>query len=189
MSKIGYMGIEGSFSEIAAEKLAKQTGLTNAEYVPMTNAQNILQALQEKNIAYGVLAVRNSSVGPVSEFVETFQNISYEILGEYTLPIHHCLFKKSTDIPIKQLTSVASHPQALAQTRQNRGKNYPSLIEQYAADTALAAQWLACGKLPEDTAIICSEKGGNLWGLDLIARNIEDSDENHTIFWLLKLTK
>lgn len=46
---------------------------------------------------------------------------------------------------------------------------------------------LAKGTLPETTAAICSARAGKLWNLEMIAENIEDSSENRTTFWLLKL--
>lgn len=188
MDKVGYMGIPGSFSEIAAEELLKQEGLAGAELVPLVCAQNILEALREGSIAYGVLGVRNSTAGPVSEFVRAFDGVSYERIGEYVLPIHHCLFKKP-GIELSQLTEVATHPQALRQTDHTREQRWPQLSEKEIEDTAIGAEWLARGELPESTAVICSMKAGKFWGLELIAENIEDSAENKTTFWLLKLEK
>ena len=186
MEKVGYMGIPGSFSEIAAEKLLEQVNWTDKELVPLVCAKNILEELQKGTITYGVLGVKNSSAGPVSEFVETFSDITYEKLGEYVLPIHHCLFKKK-EKGMDELTTVASHPQALKQTEQTRKRDYPELKEQAIEDTAIGAEWLAKGILPDTTAVICSINAGKSWGLDLIAENIEDSSENRTTFWLVKL--
>lgn len=186
MEKVGYMGIPGSFSEIAADKLLEQAGISDAEMVPLVCAKNILQALQEGSISYGVLGVENSTAGPVSEFVESFGKITYEKLEEYILPIHHCLFKKK-GVALEALTEVASHPQALRQTDGTRARVYPDLAERDIEDTAIGAEWLAKGQLPETTAVICSINAGTAWGLDLIAENIEDSAENRTTFWLLKL--
>lgn len=186
MDKVGYMGIPGSFSEIAAEELLKQEGLEGAELVPLVCAKNILNALREGSVSCGVLGVRNSTAGPVSEFVQTFEGVSYERLGEYVLPIHHCLFKKP-GVDVSQLTEVATHPQALRQTDHTRAQRWPQLAEREIEDTAIGAEWLAKGELPESAAVICSIKAGRAWGLDLIAENIEDSAENRTTFWLLKL--
>ncbi len=187
MDKVGYMGIPGSFSEIAAEKLLEQAGLSDAELVPLVCAKNILEALQEGSISYGVLGVENSTAGPVSEFVEAFHEIKYEKLREYILPIHHCLFKKK-GVAFNDLKEVASHPQALRQTDKTRAYNFPALAEHSIEDTAIGAEWLAKGELPETTAVICSINAGIAWDLDLIAENIEDSTENRTTFWLLKLS-
>ena len=186
MDRVGYMGIPGSFSEIAAEELLKQEGLEGAELVPLVCAQRILDALRDGSVGYGVLGVRNSTAGPVSEFVRAFEEVDYELLGEYVLPIHHCLFRKP-GMDLTQLREVATHPQALRQTYHTRAARWPQLAEREIEDTAIGAEWLAKGELPETTAVICSIKAGTSWGLELIAENIEDSAENRTTFWLLRL--
>ena len=185
--KIGYMGIPGSFSEVAAHELAKNNQMEHAEYVPLVCASNILEALQNGSVDYGVLGVENSSAGPVSEFVESFTNVAYDHIDTFVLPIHHCLFKCSADTSMEHLTEVASHPQALSQTKGTRKTNWPQLSDKEIEDTAIGAEWLAKGILPDSTAVICSRTAGDSWGLNLIAENIEDSATNRTTFWLLKL--
>ena len=184
MKRVGYMGTEGSFSEMAAKEIADMMLFGNARLVPMTNAKNVLNALLEDEISYGVVAIRNTTTGAVSEFIEAFGDTSYEVQGMYTLPIHHCLFKKS-GVDTDTLTTVASHPQALTQTQEKRRKNYPDLTEQAVDDTALAAQMLAEGNLSDTTAVICSKNAGEKWNLELMEENIEDSDDNQTIFWMV----
>ena len=82
---------------------------------------------------------------------------------------------------------MASHPQALRQTVNTRKEKFPTLTEHEIEDTAIGAEMLAKGTLPETTAAICSVRAGKLWNLEMIAENIEDSSENRTTFWLLKL--
>lgn len=187
MTNVGYMGIAGSFSDAAAQELIQNIDDPDIRCLPLVCSQRILEELRAGTIAYGVLGVENSSVGPVEEFVEAFGNVKYEVLAEYVLPIHHCLFKKSADIPFSHLTTVASHPQALTQTQGTRAEHCPQLAEEEVDDTALGAEWLADGTLPDTTAVICSRIAGELWNLDLVAENIEDSSTNRTTFWLLKL--
>lgn len=185
--KIGYMGIPGSFSEIAAMELLKKNQMEDAELIPLICAENILHALQNKEIDYGVLGVKNSSIGMVDEFLLSFSPIDYRMIDEYTLHVHQCLFKKNKDISVEELNAVASHPQAIGQTIVSRARRFPHLKYQYVDDTALAAEYLAKGQLPDTTAVICSSRAGEIWGLDLIAENIEDASDNETTFWLLKL--
>ena len=187
MVSIGYMGIAGSFSDVAAHELVKKMGWEDVQYLPLVCSQNILEKLRKGTVNYGVLGVENSSVGAVSEFVEAFSGVEYEVISEYILPIHHCLFKLSPDIPVGRLTTVASHSQAITQTAGTRRERWPSLKEYEIDDTALGAEWLASGILPDTTAVICSRIAGEMWNLDLIAENIEDSATNKTTFWLLKL--
>ena len=160
-------------------------GMTETELVPLVCAKNILEAMQKGEVQYGVLGVENSTAGPVGEFVHTFENISYEKLAAYVLPIHHCMFKKP-GVDAAVLQEVASHPQALRQTINTRKEKFPDLKELEIEDTAIGAEWLAKGILPETTAAICSARAGKLWNLEMIAENIEDSSENRTTFWLLK---
>ncbi len=186
MDKIGYMGIAGSFSEVAARELAKSAGLTDAELVPMVCSANILGALREGEISYGVLGVTNSTAGPVSEFTAAFDDVDYEVVEEYILPIHHCVFIKpgSSDADI---TQVASHPQAFGQTVRYRREHHPDWTEHAVEDTALAAEMLAKGSLPDTTAVICSMQAGLSWNLELLDTNVEDALDNRTTFWLLRL--
>ena len=52
MDKIGYMGIPGSFSEVAANELLLQAGMTETELVPLVCAKNILEAMQKGEVSY-----------------------------------------------------------------------------------------------------------------------------------------
>ena len=184
---IGYMGDAGSFSDVAAHELADTMGWKDVRYCPLTCARNIMTRLRRNQIDYGVLAVENSCAGPVEEFEEAFGGADYQVLAENVLPIHHCLFKKSAAVSVRDLTEVASHPQALTQTRATRAAHYPGLQEDAIEDTALGAQWLAEGHLPDTAAVICSRRAGEMWNLDLIEENIEDTPDNCTTFFLLKL--
>lgn len=186
MDKIGYMGIRGSFSEIAAEIFVDRNKMQNVELVPLVCSQNILDAMRAGEVQYGVLGVENSTVGAVSEFVQAFWGVTYDILDEYVLPVHHCLFKRK-DVSEEELTHVASHPQAIGQTVLTRAARWPHLIPIEVEDTALAAEWVANGTLSPQTAVICNVNGGRIWDLDMVAENIEDYSENRTKFYLLKL--
>ncbi len=186
MDRVGYMGIAGSFSEVAARELVREHGMKDAELIPMVCSRNILDALRAGEADYGVLGITNTTAGPVSEFVETFSDVDYETLGDYVLPIHHCIFIKPGVSP-EDITEIASHPQAFRQTDHYREANYPNWEEHAVDDTALAAEYLAKGTLPETTAVICSMQAGLSWNLEMIAQNVEDSSENRTTFRLLKL--
>ena len=53
-------------------------------------------------------------------------------------------------------------------------------------DTAIAARYLADGRLPEDTAVLCRKNAGEAFGLHLVAENLEDDPRNMTEFILIK---
>lgn len=87
---------------------------------------------------------------------------------------------------LKDLKYIASHPQALKQTKNNRKEKYNNLIEIEVEDTAIAAKYLANNNLNELTAVICKKKAGIMYNLDLIEDNISDNDDNTTYFSVIK---
>lgn len=185
--RIGYQGIVGSNSYIAAMEVAQSQRFENVEYVPLISSINVISELEKGNIDYGVIATKNSIGGEVVESMNALRNRHLELVATYILPIHHALFKKSADISNDSLKAVASHIQALKQTRQYIEDNFPQINQNIEIeDTALSAVKLANGELSDTTAVICSRLAGEKAGLTLIASNIEDRKDNRTEFRLLK---
>ena len=183
---IGFQGDIGSNAEEATSKFTEKFKLEGAEQIPLVTSQKVVSALMEQKIDYGVMAIRNSIAGEVAETKEAL-NDDIEMLGQTQIPIHHCVFTKSKDAP--NITSVASHIQALKQTRNTRQKILPQAKEVECIDTALAAKMLYTGEYPQDYAVICRKNAGERYGLNLFAENIEDDTSNQTTFGLFVLKK
>ena len=182
--KIGYQGIEGSNSEEAAKAFAQKLKIEKAEYVPLISAKNVIEELEQNKIDYGVVAVKNSYAGDVTETKKALEGATKKIkyIDELQLEIHHSIFKKDKIIRNEELKIIMSHPQAIAQTKEFRKENLPKLKEQEIEDTALAAKYLAEGKLDKTVAIICRKNAGLMYGLELMYENIEDAKDNKTQF-------
>ena len=180
--KIGYQGDIGSNAEAAARRLAEQAGYTDVVYIPLIGSQNVLEAIWHNQVDHGVVAIRNTQGGWVSETYEAFKHVHAVATGRTTLHIHHCLFKLNDSIPDSSITAVASHAQALKQTKETRAKLYPNLAEVALMDTAIGARWLSEGKLEPNVAVICRQSTGERYGLTLMHKDIEDSKENYTDF-------
>ena len=186
MTKIGYQGIAGSNSHVAAKNMAMACSLNNPEFVPLVTSENVIQSLKQKTIDYGVVATRNSIGGRVEETFKAIRNRKLELVSTDILPIHHNLYKlPQTDI--SDITQVASHIQALKQTQRSRKQKYPMLEAVEFKDTALAAQSLKNGDLDANTAVLCRDIAGDLNGLELIESHLEDDDNNRTEFRMFKL--
>lgn len=179
--KIGYMGIEGSFSQEATKNMND-----SAELIPLINAENVVNSLIKGEIDYGVLADNNSTAGQVKETKDALEKIHYKIVKEYDLAIHHCLYIRQ-DKTLNQIRLIASHEQALSQTKINREKLFNGISTAEVEDTALAAKNLAEGILDENTAIICSKVAGELFNLKIIYENIEDRKDNITHFIMINV--
>ena len=67
MIKVGFQGICGSNSEIAAENLTQKMGLSNVEFVGLVTSKAVIEALEKGLIDYGVLATKNSIGGEVKD--------------------------------------------------------------------------------------------------------------------------
>ena len=111
-----------------------------------------------------------------------------ELVSTEILPIHHCLYKKKS-VKVEDIRVIASHIQALNQTVENRKKLFPNCKEKEVEDTALAAQLLATGILPNECAVLCRKNVGEMNDLELIKENLEDHKDNCTKFCIFKLSE
>ncbi|BAK47943.1 hypothetical protein CXIVA_19760 [Clostridium sp. SY8519] len=183
--KIGYMGLPGSYTEAAARQLIKSQGLSDAELVPLISAAAVRRSLDTSAVSKGVIAVADQAGRPVSETAQVFPKDSYTPEAELTLPVHYCLFRRSTvaDFDIRE---VASHLFALKQTEEFIALHYPYWADVDTPDTAQAAQMLSDGELSITTAVICSKAAGEANGLVCIASDIEDQPNHAVTFCLIK---
>ncbi len=187
MIRIGYQGIEGSNAEQAARDLVKKLQLEDVEYIPLVDSSHVIKAMKTGETDYGVCAVYNSVAGMVLETFFATNGVELFIRGETTMNIHHCLFKKSADIPTESLKFVASHILAIKQCEDHIRYYYPNLKSIEVEDTGKAARDLAEGVLSDEYAVLCRQNAGEMFGLCLIDANIEDYKDNRTHFCLFEL--
>ena len=186
---IGYQGIPGSNSETASKQFVQRFALEPSTLVPLVTSKDVVYALREGTIDYGVMAVYNKIAGDVAETRDALQTIDYDMGGALAIPIRHCLFKHP-DTPLEGVTTIASHPQALLQTQKVRKQLYPTLSEVTTPDTALAAKQLATGELPRTTMVLCSKQAGLQHGLQFVREDMKDLPDditNETEFILVRL--
>ena len=181
--RIAYQGIPGSNSEAASAVFAANQGFISPEYIPAIHSQGVTELLNCGAADYGVMATQNLVAGQVEETRKALAGISYRILDAQWIPVHHCLFAKNDRV---KFDCIASHIQALGQCRENLARRYPGMELREVEDTAIAARYLADGRLPETTAVLCRKNAGEAFGLHLVAENLEDDPRNMTEFILIK---
>jgi prephenate dehydratase len=181
--RIGYMGAPLSFSEGMAEEMRDEYS-PGAELVPLMSAKGTVDALRKGEIDMGVLAVRNSIFGVVEESEIALKGLRYRTLMERKMQIRQCIFVKD---PSVKITKISSHVQALGQCRNSIDKFYPGAERIETADTALSAEMLADGRLPDDCAVVCRKEAGLHYGLCLAHEDAEDRKDNITDFILFEL--
>ncbi|KAK8707448.1 hypothetical protein V6N13_058509 [Hibiscus sabdariffa] len=99
----------------------------------------------------------------------------------FELAVHHCLLANH-GVRVEDLKRVLSHPQALAQCEYTLTKI--GLSREAIDDTALAAKHVAFEKL-KDTGAVASSMAAKIYGLNILAENIQDDCDNVTRFLML----
>lgn len=185
---IGYLGPAGSHSHQAVYKLG-EAGLDHAEAVPWPSLGRLMEAVAQGKALYGLLPVENALEGAVVEVMEAIGLGKHEliVLAEITIPVVHCLIApdKEEDGPDPAVETVISHPQALAQCRENLTARFgESLHYELAASTSDAVRRLKLTGNPTWRAV-GTEAAAALYGLTVEATNISDAPDNQTRFWLI----
>ncbi|GAB0056833.1 Prephenate dehydratase [Candidatus Magnetaquicoccaceae bacterium FCR-1] len=170
---VAFQGERGAYSEQACRE-----SLPGYRTIPCRTFEEVFQAVDEREASIGMIPVENSIAGVVSDSYDLLAVFQLHILGEYYLRVRHALL----GLPgtrIDDVRAVYSHPQALAQCRTFIRKHGWACNAVY--DTAGAAADLAerGGTLE---AAIAAELCAELYGLDVLARDIQDSRLNTTRF-------
>ena len=181
--KIGYQGMEFSYSDFATDLLVKN--FKDVEKVPLISSENVAQMLIAKEIDFGVVAVKNNIGGIVKETDKILQTNLFTIINTIEVEIKHCLFSLNKDYSDK-IDIITSHPQALKQCEIFLEKNYSNCKTITYCDTAKAAEDLKKGFLSKTTGVICCENAGLKNNLFLIRKNIADK-KSFTTFCLIKI--
>jgi prephenate dehydratase len=170
---IAYQGAPGANSHLAALDYAP-----GCVPLPSFAFEDAIDAVRDGKADRAIIPIENSLHGRVADMHFLLPESGLHIIDEYFLRIRHCLMAVD-DSPVKNATS---HPQALGQCRhylRARGIQPVSY-----ADTAGAAALIAESRQPGEGAI-APYLAAELYGLRLIAENIEDSDDNMTRFLVL----
>lgn len=181
MIVIGYQGIKGSNSEVAAIELAAKQGFEDVTYIPLVSSFNVLESVNQGVVDYGVIAMYNNTGGHVKESEHALAYIPVTKIDEITLPIEHHLFVKDTSILIKDINEISSHLQALVQCQKTL-EQYHDIKLVPDEDTATAAMKLRLDLLPRTTAVLCRKEAGEYNQLHLIKTHLEDRSDNTTTF-------
>ncbi len=108
-----------------------------------------------------------------------------QVVGEVTLPVHHCLLSAQQDIT--QISHVFGHAQSLSQCHEWLNKILPNVEREAVVSNARAAQMIHELVASQGTfaAAIASKRAAELFDLHILAENIEDDPKNTTRFLVL----
>jgi prephenate dehydratase len=179
-TKLVVQGFPGSFHDEAARQYF---GNNRIELIPAKSFNELaLELSKDHSINYAVMAIENSIAGSILQNYRLLREYGFWISGEVYLRISHNLMALPGQ-KIEDIKEVKSHPMALYQCMDflNQHKQI-SLVE--AEDTALMAQEIAEQNL-RGVAAIGSKLAAQLYGLEILAPEIETSKVNYTRFIII----
>jgi prephenate dehydratase len=173
---IAYQGEPGANSHIACSDV-----YPGWETLPCASFEEAFAAISEGRAQLGMIPIENSLAGRVADIHHFLPDSGLYIIGEYFLPIHfHLLGVKGARI--EDLRSVYSHVHALGQCRKIIKKHDLKAVA--TGDTAGSAREVAEWG-DKARASLAPLLAAEIYGLDVLARFVEDEDHNTTRFVIL----
>ncbi|HDP94860.1 MAG TPA: prephenate dehydratase [Candidatus Aminicenantes bacterium] len=173
---IGFQGEHGAYSEMAARRL-----YPDAVTIPVSGFSDLFSMVDSESCDLALVPVENSSEGAIGEVHDLLLEYDLFIRAEILFPIHHQLLALPGVQP-REIKVVYSHPQALGQCRNFIRRL--GLTERPHYDTAGAARRLLENQWRE-AAVIAGELCSELYGLEILIRDVEDEATNRTRFLAL----
>ena len=174
--KVAFLGPEGTFTQTAVFKHFGHS----VRALALPTVDEVFQEVEAGNADFGVVAIENSSEGTITNTLDRFLASPLHICGEVELRIHHSLMGKMDSLG--QVMRVCSHSQALAQCRGWLNDHVPEAERVAVASNAEGARR---ARDEQGTAAIAGETAAEVYGLNILAREIEDRADNATRFLVL----
>lgn len=179
MKRIAIQGYEGCFHQIVALNYFGR----DIETLPCATFREVARKVECREADYGVMAIENSIAGSIIANYSILQNSNLQVAGEYYLPIKQNLMVLP-DVEPEQIREVWSHPMAFLQCVDYLDA-HPGWRLVETEDTALSARLIAERGL-HGVAAIASELAAELFGMKIVAPEINTIKSNYTRFMVLK---
>jgi len=175
-TEVAYLGPEATFSHLAGIKYFGHA----ATYRPLETIDDVFADIEKGRCQYGIVPIENSIEGAVVFTLDSFMKYRVHICGEMKIEISNNLVCRSGDI--KDILTVASHPQPLAQCREWLRKHLPNVPTLAMSSTSAAAQMAAANP---NIGAIASPLAVKQYELQMVAAGIEDFHGNTTRFLVI----
>jgi chorismate mutase/prephenate dehydratase len=174
--KVAFLGPEGTFSQTAVHTHFGHS----VRALPLTSTDEVFHEVEAGNADFGVVPVENSTEGTINNTLDRFLNSPLKICGEVELRVHHFLMGNVS--ALDRVVRVCAHPQALAQCRLWLDDHLPDVERVPVSSNAEGARRARDEK---GTAAIAGETAAEVYGLPVLAAQIEDRPDNTTRFFVL----
>lgn len=171
--RVGFQGEPGAYSERAVRALFERPSP-----VPFHSVHKVFEATEIGSVSFGVVPLENSHAGSINDSYDLLVRHGVQIVAETIVRISHCLLA-APGTEMKDVRVVFSHPQALDQCQEFLDSLQVERVAVH--DTAGAARIVAEERKPSSAAI-ASREAAELYGLAVLASDIEDRADNSTKF-------
>ena len=171
---VACQGVEGAYSQIAADKLFQ-----NARISYVKSFEGVFAAIASGFCQYGVLPLENSTAGSVNRIYDLMMEYNFSIVRSVRLKIDHNLMVRP-GVKRSDIKEIFSHEQAIAQGAEFL-KTMPGVKVTVCENTAVAAKRVAESDR-RDIAALSSHACGALYGLETLAADVQDKGNNYTRF-------
>ena len=176
MKKVAYQGVKGAYSHLACHHV-----YPDYEAIACKSFDDTMYLVEEDKADIAMIPMENSTAGRVEEIYRLIPKMKLYVVAEHYEAVNHCLLALPGS-KIEDIKSVSSHPQALAQCKQNIEKN--NLIAKAKFDTAGSAEELFLMKDKTHSAI-ASSLAAEIYNLDILDGKFQDLKNNTTRFLIL----
>lgn len=181
--RMGYLGPAGTHSEAAARFLLGQQSVS-AELVPFADIYAAMSATTSGQVDTCLVPVENSLEGAINITLDTLAGGNRLVVErEFVWAVHNQLLGRGE---ASQAQTIYSHPQPFSQCREWLRRHCPKARLVETASTAAAARFAAQADPGARVAAIGTERAAELYGLAVLARDIEDNPHNYTRFYELR---
>ena len=174
---VAFQGEIGAYSEEAAFHFFG----ASIEVKPCESVDDVFRLVEQGEIQFGVVPIENSLEGSISRVYDLLLDSNLMVCGETELRITHCLIG-GPEATLDTIRKIYSHPQALAQCRDFLKHLNCEIIPTY--DTAGSVKMIK-EKNITDGGAVASTRAAEIYGMKIIAREIEDNPNNFTRFFIL----
>ena len=179
-NRISFQGEPGANTDTACRNM-----YPDMEPLPCPTFEDAFNAVETGKADLAMIPIENTIAGRVADIHHLLPESRLHIVGEYFLPIHFQLMVLK-GVTRKEINTVHSHIHALGQCRKYIRKNGWKPV--VAGDTAGAAKLVA--EVGDHTmAALAPRLAAELYGLDIIEENVEDTETNVTRFVVLTRNK
>jgi chorismate mutase/prephenate dehydratase len=174
--KVAFLGPEGTFTQTA---VLGHFG-HSVRALPLASIDEVFHEVEAANADFGVVPIENSTEGTVNHTLDRFLLSPLKICGEVELRIHHNLMGLMNSLG--RIVRICSHPQSLAQCRAWLDEHLPNVEQVPVSSNAEGARRARDEK---GTAAIAGQTAAEVYGLKVLAAEIEDRSDNTTRFLVL----